>query len=91
MNKNSYWIYVIELNSGNKYVGQTNNLERRLLEHRQGRSPYTRKHKVKKLIYSEMCNSRSEAIVYWFSGKWNFHSIELVSSSLLFLIDCICI
>jgi putative endonuclease len=63
MNKNSYWIYVLKLNNGRKYIGQTNNLERRLMEHQLGRSPYTRKHKIKKLIYSEICNSRSDAII----------------------------
>ena len=62
MNDEQYCVYVIELEDGRKYIGQTNNLERRLHEHQNGRSPYTRKHKFKKLLYSEKYNSRSEAM-----------------------------
>jgi len=35
------------------YVGMTNNLERRLEEHKRGQSFYTRKFKNSKLIYKE--------------------------------------
>ncbi len=62
MVSDSYWVYVLELNNGRRYVGHTNNLERRLYEHRNGRSPFTRKYRVKKLIYFEKYNMRSEAM-----------------------------
>ena len=35
------------------YVGMTNNLERRLSEHKRGQSKYTRKFKDIELIYTE--------------------------------------
>jgi putative endonuclease len=62
MDHNAYWVYVLELADGRRYIGHTNNLERRLQEHRDGRSPYTRRHKIKDLIYREKFLSRSEAM-----------------------------
>ena len=57
-----FWVYVLELENGKKYIGQTNNLERRIMEHQSGKSPYTRKNKMKRLLYFEVCTSRSEAM-----------------------------
>ena len=57
-----YWVYVLQLVTGRKYIGHTNNLDRRLQEHLDGMSPYTRRHEVKKLIYYEKYNFRSEAM-----------------------------
>ncbi len=62
MEDSHYWVYVLELGDGRKYVGQTNNLERRLREHRSGRSRFTRKYEVVRLLYWEKCGSRSEAL-----------------------------
>ena len=58
----TFWVYVILLQDGRKYVGQTNNIERRLIEHQTGKSPFTKKFKFQKLLYSEKFASRSEAI-----------------------------
>ncbi len=58
----SYWLYVLELENGRRYVGQTNNLERRLEEHKNGKSPYTRKMGARRLIYSERHETRSKAM-----------------------------
>lgn len=49
------------------YIGQTNNLEKRLQRHNQNlptkKTSYTSKHKgVWKLVYQEMYNTRKEAI-----------------------------
>ncbi|NOY76954.1 MAG: GIY-YIG nuclease family protein [Calditrichaeota bacterium] len=62
MDEGSYWVYVLELGNGRRYVGQTNNLERRLAEHRSGRSRFTRKYEVVRVLYREECGSRSEAL-----------------------------
>ncbi len=62
MGEETYWVYVLELANGRKYVGHTNHLERRINEHREGKSPYTKKHKIKGLIYFEQCSTRSEAM-----------------------------
>lgn len=43
------------------YVGMTNDLERRLSEHRRGQSQYTRKFKDIELIYTEKFDDYSVA------------------------------
>jgi len=62
MNEEKYWVYVLQLDDGRRYVGHTNNLERRLREHQEGRSPFTRRHKPKQLLYYEKYDSRSDAM-----------------------------
>ena len=62
MESNNFWVYVLELTNGKRYVGHTNNLERRIHEHKKGRSTYTSKYKINKLIYYEKHNSRSQAM-----------------------------
>ena len=45
------------------YTGVTNNLERRVLEHRSGKGgKFTSKYNVKKLVYFECGNNVNEAI-----------------------------
>jgi putative endonuclease len=62
MTAETYWVYVLELMDGRRYIGHTNNLNRRIQVHQMGRSPYTQKNKVKRLLYSESYDSRSEAM-----------------------------
>ena len=46
------------------YTGVTNNLERRVLEHRSGKgSKFTSKYNVHKLVYFECGNNVNEAIM----------------------------
>ena len=46
------------------YTGVTNNLERRVLEHRSGKgSKFTSKYNVRKLVYFECGNNVKEAIM----------------------------
>jgi len=58
----TYWVYVLELMDGRRYTGHTNNLERRRQEHQTGRSPFTRKTQMKRLLYFEQYDTRSEAM-----------------------------
>lgn len=47
-------MYVMTNNSGTLYVGVTNNLERRVYEHKQGIRPgFTKKYKLTRLVYYE--------------------------------------
>jgi len=49
-----YYVYVMTNNSGTLYVGVTNNLERRVYEHKQGiRAGFTKKYKLTRLVYYE--------------------------------------
>lgn len=59
-----YFVYVIQSDIGMRYVGQTNNLERRLHDHRsQHGGRYTKRSKNHKLIYSEKFETRREAVI----------------------------
>jgi len=58
-----YFVYIMTNRSGTLYVGVTNNLERRVLEHKRGEiHGFTQRYKITKLIYFEDTNDISEAI-----------------------------
>jgi putative endonuclease len=49
-----YYVYVLASRSRNLYVGVTNNLIRRVLEHREGRVPgFTQKYRIYRLVHVE--------------------------------------
>ena len=59
-----FYIYIMT-NSQNTvlYIGITNNLERRVVEHRNSLTPgFTKKYNLKKLIYFEDCSNSIDAI-----------------------------
>jgi putative endonuclease len=58
-----FYIYVLKsIYFAKSYVGQTDNIERRLIEHNIGKSLYTNKYKPWKLIYTEEYKTRVEAL-----------------------------
>ncbi|HEX9596994.1 MAG TPA: GIY-YIG nuclease family protein, partial [Anaerolineales bacterium] len=58
-----YYVYMMASHSGTLYVGVTNDLERRVLEHKQGLSPgFTKKYEVTRLLYFEEFGDIYEAI-----------------------------
>ncbi len=68
-----FYIYVLRSQkNGKRYVGQTENLERRLLAHNSGESIYTKSGAPWALIYKETYDTRSEAVrreLYLKTGK----------------------
>ncbi len=56
-----FYVYVLEDSSGNFYKGMTNNLERRLGEHRKGKTKTTRKMNDFKIVYFEKYKTTAEA------------------------------
>lgn len=55
------------------YVGMTNNIERRIWEHNAGMQQSTKAYKPYSLIYTEICEDRTQARIrekYWKSGSW---------------------
>ena len=51
---NDYYVYIMTNNSGTLYVGVTNNLERRVYEHKNGiGGDFTGKYKLTRLVYHE--------------------------------------
>ena len=58
-----YYVYLIHSKTlGQYYIGQTNDLRRRLLEHNSGESKWTSRANDWKLIYYEAFTSRSLAM-----------------------------
>ena len=58
-----FTVYVLESDSTGKfYVGQTGNLERRLFEHQQGLTRYTRSRGPWHLAYKEEHHTRAAAM-----------------------------
>jgi putative endonuclease len=50
----SYYVYILSSHSRCIYIGVTNDLTRRVAQHRQGRLPgFTRKYRVTRLVYFE--------------------------------------
>jgi len=61
----SYFVYILRTSSNTLYVGQTNNLEKRIKEHKNKSSKsakYIRYFKSFELVYSEKHSTREEAM-----------------------------
>ena len=61
----NWLIYILKCGDGSLYCGITNNLEKRLKQHKgeiKGGAKYTRSHWPCKLVYEEKSASRSEAL-----------------------------
>ena len=63
--ENNWIIYLLECGDKSLYCGITNNLERRLKQHRgetKGGAKYTKSHQPCRLVYKEESLSRSKAL-----------------------------
>jgi len=59
----NYYVYILEsINKKTYYIGQTNDLLRRVQEHNTSRSKSTKLGVPWKLVYSKECQNRSEAV-----------------------------
>jgi len=59
----SYFVYIVANRSHNLYTGVTNNLERRIVEHREGLVPgFTKRYRIHRLVYYEAFGDISAAI-----------------------------
>ena len=58
-----YYVYLIECADKTLYTGITTDIQRRFKEHSSGKGgAYTRSKKVKKVLYTEQFETRSEAL-----------------------------
>jgi putative endonuclease len=78
-----YYVYIMASRSGTLYTGVTNDLNRRVGEHKEGQIPgFTRRYKVSRLVYYESHHevntaiSREKRIKRWRREK----KIQLVES-----------
>ena len=59
----TYWIYILASRSRNLYAGVTNDLQRRMIEHRQGLVPgFTSRYKIFRLVHCEQFADIRDAI-----------------------------
>jgi predicted GIY-YIG superfamily endonuclease len=59
----SFWVYILHCSDGSYYTGHTDTLERRIGEHQSGAIPgYTANRLPVKLIWSQECSTREEAL-----------------------------
>ena len=57
-----YFVYVLKNSEGVLYIGQTKDLNDRIIRHNTNRSKYTKNRGPYKLIYKEQFSSRSESM-----------------------------
>lgn len=55
------WVYILKLNNGKYYTGITNDLDRRVTEHRRGGSKSTRNNLPAELVWIRLRETRIEA------------------------------
>lgn len=55
------FVYILRLDNKGYYTGLTNNIERRLSEHRKAKRGYTARFKTKDIIFIYECDNRKQA------------------------------
>ena len=61
--RRSYFVYIVSSRSRNLYTGVTNDLGRRVLEHRDGLIPgFTKRYRIHRLVYYETFGDIRDAI-----------------------------
>jgi putative endonuclease len=60
------YVYILKCSDNSYYTGVTNNLDKRLNEHKRGesKSSYTYSRRPIKLVYSTICNDPKQAIAF---------------------------
>ena len=79
-----FYVYILASSrNGTLYIGQTDNLNRRVFEHKSGAAPgFTARYEVKKLVWFEAHESRETALITekrmkkW-NREWKLARIEL--------------
>jgi putative endonuclease len=82
----TYWVYILARRKhGTLYIGMTNNLARRIHEHREGRgSSFVQKYHVTRLVYTEpheevdRAIQREKTMKEW-PRAWKIKKIESVN------------
>jgi putative endonuclease len=64
MTEEKFFVYILQsMKDFSFYIGQTDDLDRRMSKHNEGISKYTATKRPWRLVYFEMFKSRSEAII----------------------------
>lgn len=81
--KKTYSVYIMASESGVLYIGITNDLERRVIEHKKKLVPgFSARYNVHKLVYFEFFNSPSAAIARekQLKGRLRKRKVALIES-----------
>ena len=63
MKSSPYFVYILQSNKdASFYIGQCEDLDRRMAKHAEGMSKYTASRRPLRLVYFEMYSSHSEAL-----------------------------
>ena len=88
-----YYVYILVSFSGVLYIGITNNLIRRVYEHKQGLvKGFTKRYQVKKLVYYEEYSDIREALIrekhlkHW-NREWKINLIKSINPTYKDLYD----
>ena len=75
-----FWVYILASRSRVLYVGVTNDLPRRVLQHREGCSAFTSKYRIHRLVYCEEAISSLDAIARetQLKGWLRWKKVELI-------------
>ena len=66
------WVYILRCGDGSLYTGWTNDLDKRIQEHKTGRGgKYTRAHAPVELVYCESFDTKNEAM----SREWHIKQL----------------
>lgn len=82
---NYYYVYIMTNNSKTLYIGVTNDLNRRVFEHKNSLiDGFTKKYNIKKLVYYETFNNIDEAIrrekqLKNWHRQWKINLIESIN------------
>jgi predicted GIY-YIG superfamily endonuclease len=61
--KDKYYIYILKCSDGSLYIGWSHDVDKRLALHNAGRgAKYTRSRLPVKLVYSQVCSSKQDAM-----------------------------
>ena len=61
----TYWVYIMTNRSGTLYTGMTENLARRIEEHRQRHAPgFASRYKIDRLVHAESFSEVRDAIAH---------------------------
>ncbi len=69
----SYYVYIMSSKSGVLYIGATNDLDRRVFEHKQGLiEGFTKKYRATRLVYVEQFDRPAEMVAREITGsRWS--------------------
>ena len=79
----SYYVYILSSRSRNLYIGVTDDLERRVWQHRTGAVPgFTSRYRINRLVYYEDTTSAESAITRekQLKGWRRNRKVELIES-----------